>query len=308
MTLMLVAAIVLSAPAERCVELSDTLDSALTRRITAELRTFGISVRAVAPVDEVPCSTKVLLDESARRFQLLVRFVSGPTVTTETLDASTGIAAAHVAEVVRAALLGVELKARATTPPTLPTLRTKAPSTQALPTEVMPSRFSVGISAAGLLSAGGTSPGVMLQVDGALWLSRWLGAGVSITGPLVAPQLVVSSSAVTVRPWSAWCSLQARWPIGARIELSGLVGAGASWVFVEGQTAPPYIGTTANHVVLSLLIEARSRFHLSGPLSAFIGLGAQVTAPRLAIDASSSKIATFGLPIGTARAGLELLW
>ena len=311
MMALLWVALLLAAPGSAvCLVAEPAASSPLAVRVRAEL-TEVVGPVTVVEQASASCLHVVTLDETSRRVRVVVSQGAAPLVFEEPFGetSSVSMVSAHVAEMLRAALLEVETRRAAEEAliAVKPVAPVAAPVVTAPPSESS-AGVQLALSPGALVSVGGLSPiGIaMLEVSARAW--RWLSWGVTALVPLGALSRSVPEGLVWLRPFGAWASLQASFALSVSLVLRVGLGAGIRWSHVEGRAVAPFLGEVSDTLAALFDAEARLDWRLSERWGAFASVHAQTDSPRLSIETAGTSRARFGGLVGVFALGARVSW
>lgn len=275
-------------------------DEALGARVREELlATVGL------PLGDA-CSTMVNID-AARLLTVTARSVSPPVVLQESLGSRLAPAlATHVAEVVRGVLLEVEVRQR---PPVAAVVKPQPVLPQPVIVESKRRRqFELRVGTGALISTGGLSTGLGVELHGAVRFNSVLVAGLGVLGTPLRSTRVVEQGELRAQPFAAWASFGVTLPSEGRVALTAAIVAGAWLVPLEGVANAPFIGARAVGVTPSTGLDVCVSFRLVEVVGLWAGVTTHWLFQRLALDVAGQFSTAFGPLVVFPRAGVEVLW
>lgn len=303
---MLLTLLLSAAPSTDCVALDGPASSPLLGRLREEL---AVTVGRPVVGAGTACDTTLTLSDDARRLRIEARGATPPVLLDEPAGpGSLATIAAHLAEVVRGALLEVEVRAQA--PPAAPPAPARIDDVPLPPPpppeQVRRLEARVGVGVVSLTGGLGPAPGVEGSVG---WrFSQRVGASLTVAGAPLPAMRVVAEGRLLASPVAAWGLLATHLPIGSAVELALGVGGGAALFALEGRAEAPFVGGRATGVSALALVDLSLKVRLVGALSVWLAGAGMALLQRLTLTVTGGPVASLGPLLFWPRAGVELAW
>jgi hypothetical protein len=170
-------------------------------------------------------------------------------------------------------------------------------------------RYWLGVSGAGMWSAGGatTVPAFTLALTWRMW--RWLAWRASGATALVPAKL--SAQEGTAELTLRWVEVDALWvtpPSMGRVRASLGVGVGLHALFMEGRPIAPYSGENETLWSLAPTVSASVGYVVAGPARVVLGAWAGSMLRFSRVQFAGREVGRYGAVLAGGWLGMEIAW